>query len=135
MSRGGDEMSATQYNVRLPEGTAKQIQKLIESTGMTQTQLMIVAIDRMYQQEELNKMALQKAIETSENNAVIAEYNGMYTAIDGSLLDGNFSITTGVQGMPPTEHQEVNGIESAVKVIQEKGLLDRDWEPILGEDE
>ena len=42
---------STQYNVRLPEKTAEQIQELIDSTGMTQTQLMIVAIDRMFQKE------------------------------------------------------------------------------------
>jgi hypothetical protein len=47
---------STQYNVRLPEKTAEQIQKLIEATGMTQTQLMIVAIDRMFQQERTSKM-------------------------------------------------------------------------------
>lgn len=127
-------MSTTQYNVRLPDATARQIQHLIESTGMTQTQLMIVAIDRMFHQEELKKMALKKAIKASEHNAVIAEYNGMYTAVDGSALDGKFSITTGVQGMPPTEHQEVSGIDAAIKIVQEKGLLDQDWTP-LGEDE
>jgi predicted DNA-binding protein len=44
-------MSTTQYNVRLPEETTTQIQELIEATGMTQTQLMIVAIDRMFQKE------------------------------------------------------------------------------------
>ena len=49
-------MSATQYNVRLPEGTAKQIEKLIKITGMTQTQLMIVAIDRIYQSYKEKQM-------------------------------------------------------------------------------
>jgi hypothetical protein len=44
-------MSANQYNIRLPRETAKQIQELIESTEMTQTQLMIVAIDRMFHKE------------------------------------------------------------------------------------
>src|SRR6266699_3407022 len=55
----------TQYNVRLPEKTAEQIQKLIEATGMTQTQLMIVAIDRMYQQERLNEMSNKKMREVT----------------------------------------------------------------------
>jgi hypothetical protein len=50
--RGGDDLSTTQYNVRLPDVTTKQIQRLIELTGMTQTQLMIVALDRMFQAEE-----------------------------------------------------------------------------------
>ena len=38
-------------SVRIPESTDRQIQKLIEVTGMTQTQLVIVAIDRFFTQE------------------------------------------------------------------------------------
>ena len=41
-----------QFNIRdLPELTARQITQLMAQTGMTKTQLVITAIDRMYQQE------------------------------------------------------------------------------------
>jgi hypothetical protein len=80
------------------------------------------------------KMTLQEAINTSVYKSAITEYNGMYTNVDGSLLNGNFVVTTGVLGMPPTEHQEVSGIEQAVKAIQEKGLSGKSWEPV-GESE
>ncbi|SRR6266705_635479 len=79
-------------------------------------------------------VTLQQAIGESEYSTARTEYNNMYTVVDGSLLDGTYTIKTGVQGMPANEHQEVSSIEAAVKVIQEKGLLDQDWEPV-GEDE
>ena len=79
-------------------------------------------------------MSLQQAIETSEYSTATAEYNGMYTTVNGSLLDGNYIITTGVQGMPPRERQEVFGIDAAINAIKDKGLLDEDWESV-GEDE
>ncbi len=41
-----------QFNIRnLPELTAKQLDELIDKLGMTKTQLVIMAIDRLYQQE------------------------------------------------------------------------------------
>ena len=79
-------------------------------------------------------MTLQQAIEASDYKAVITEYGSMYTSVDGSALDGNFSISTGAQGYPPTEHQKVSGIDAAIKVIEEKGLLDQNWEAIEGEE-
>ena len=36
-----------QFNVRLPHGTLEQISTLVETTGLTQTQVVIVAIDRL----------------------------------------------------------------------------------------
>src|ERR1700726_463106 len=110
-----NRMSATQYNVRLPENTFEQIQWLINCTGMTQTQLAIVAFDRMYREERSKRMALQKAIEASPNNAVITYNRGVYTAVDGSLQLGKFIITAGMEGLPPTEHQEVDGIDAAIR--------------------
>jgi hypothetical protein len=80
-------------------------------------------------------MTLQDAINASDYSTATAEYNGMYTTVEGSLSDGNFIITTGVQGMPPTERQEVTGLDAAIKVIEAKGLLDEDWMPIGEEGE
>jgi len=42
-------------NVRLPDHTEKQIKELLERTGMTVTQLVIVAFDRLYHTEEEKK--------------------------------------------------------------------------------
>ncbi|MCB1902302.1 MAG: hypothetical protein KDH16_23645 [Rhodocyclaceae bacterium] len=43
----------TQFNIRnLPKITAKQIEELCKKLGMTKTQLVIMAIDRLYQKEE-----------------------------------------------------------------------------------
>ena len=38
-----------QLNVRIPKSTEKQIEDLLQWTGMTQTQLVIQAIDRLHQ--------------------------------------------------------------------------------------
>jgi len=40
----------TQLNVRIPKSTEKQIEDLLKWTGMTQTQLVIQAIDRLHQE-------------------------------------------------------------------------------------
>ena len=41
-----------QFNIRdLPDGTAQQIDQLASRLGYTKTQLVIIAIDRMFQQE------------------------------------------------------------------------------------
>jgi hypothetical protein len=80
-------------------------------------------------------MTLQDAIELSDYSTAAAEYNGMYTTVDGNLSDDNFIITTGVQGMPPTEYREVAGLDAAINVIQGKGLLDEDWMPVGEEGE
>lgn len=45
-----------QFNIRnLPEHTARQIDELCAQLGMTKTQLVITAIDRLYQQEVKNE--------------------------------------------------------------------------------
>ncbi len=49
-------------NVRLPDHTEKQIKVLLERTGMTITQLVIVALDRIYRTEE------EKKQEKGQNN-------------------------------------------------------------------
>ena len=42
-----------QFNIRnLPELTAKQLDELTAKLDMTKTQLVIMAIDRLYQQEQ-----------------------------------------------------------------------------------
>lgn len=41
-----------QFNIRnLPKLTDRQIDELAEKLGMTKTQLVIMAVDRLYQQE------------------------------------------------------------------------------------
>lgn len=42
----------TQLNVRIPKSTEKQIEELRAWTGMTQTQIVIQAIDRLHQEYE-----------------------------------------------------------------------------------
>lgn len=45
-------MSNKQFNIRnLPEITAQQINELTAKLGITKTQLVIMAIDRIYQEE------------------------------------------------------------------------------------
>jgi hypothetical protein len=41
-----------QLNTRIPEITEKQLEELRQWTGMTQTQMLIVAIDRLHQEYE-----------------------------------------------------------------------------------
>lgn len=45
-------MATKQTGIRLPELTQRQLSALCESTGMTQSAVMITAIDRMYQQHQ-----------------------------------------------------------------------------------
>jgi hypothetical protein len=85
-------------------------------------------LEESIHEERTKKM--RDIIETSEYLTVTTEYNGMYTTVDGSAFDGTFHISTGVQGMPATEHQEASSIEEVTKIIQEKGLLNQGWEPI-----
>lgn len=40
-----------QYNVRLPEHTQRQLAELIQVLGMTQTQILVLAIDRLHEEE------------------------------------------------------------------------------------
>lgn len=45
-------MTNKQFNIRnLPERTARQIDELCAKTGMTKTQLVLLAIERLYQEE------------------------------------------------------------------------------------
>ena len=39
------------FNARIPKLTANQIERLADKLGLTKTQLLIVAVDRMAQQE------------------------------------------------------------------------------------
>ena len=50
-----------QFNVRIPEHTAGQLDWLLEKTGMTKTQLQILMIDRLYQ--EMSQEKERKKIE------------------------------------------------------------------------
>ncbi len=43
-----------QLNVRLPKATHKQIEKLVNKTGMTKTTLIILALDK-YEREVTSK--------------------------------------------------------------------------------
>jgi predicted DNA-binding protein len=44
-----------QFNVRLPKLTQAQIKALEEATGMTVTQILIAAIDRMTRDEKVSE--------------------------------------------------------------------------------
>src|SRR5579885_345121 len=57
----------TQLNVRIPAMTERQIAALSKQTGMTYTQLLIVAIDRLYLSQMKEKpmtMTLKQALES-----------------------------------------------------------------------
>lgn len=78
-------------------------------------------------------MKFQEAIHASDYNTTTLEYNGLYTTVDGSAMDGNYSISTGRQGMPPSQHETVNSLDAAIKLIEYAGLDSDEWVPI-GED-
>lgn len=125
------------YAGRILGGTPMKedgITDLPEEAKLCNVQLMSIEdrLEEAINSERISKM--RDMLETSEYLTVKAEYNGMYTVVDGSSLDGTFDISAGIQGMPAREYQKVDSIEAAVKVIQEKGLLDEDWESV-GEDE
>lgn len=44
-------MTTQQKNYRLPSHTIKQLEALIEKMGATETQIIILAVDRLAQQE------------------------------------------------------------------------------------
>lgn len=48
-------MTRQQINLRIGDLTASQIDALIEQTGMTKTQVVTVAIDRMHREEVREK--------------------------------------------------------------------------------
>ena len=45
-------------SIRLPDLTTQQLAALIKSTGMTQSEVISTAIDRMYQEENMNAKQL-----------------------------------------------------------------------------
>lgn len=46
-------MTKKQFNVRLPDNSSKQLAELQVKLGMTQTQVMLLAIDRLAKQEKV----------------------------------------------------------------------------------
>ena len=40
-------MATTQLNIRIPPLTIQQIDKIVKATGMTKTQIVLLAIDRL----------------------------------------------------------------------------------------
>lgn len=61
-------------------------------------------------------MNLQDALNNSDYTTATLESNGWYTTVDGSLEDGHYIVTEGVQGMPPTNRKvvdELSGIAEA----------------------
>ncbi len=75
-------------------------------------------------------MRVIEAINASVVNAAEIEYRNMYTVVDGSLDDGTYTVKTGVQGMPPTEHIPCADLDEAVKVVQGKDMDNNDWAAI-----
>lgn len=58
-----------QFNIRdLPDGTAQQIEQLTTRLGYTKTQLVIIAIDRMFQQEVPMTDEFLSAVDSFDNN-------------------------------------------------------------------
>jgi hypothetical protein len=58
-----------QFNIRdLPDGTAWQIDQLTARLGYTKTQLVIIAIDRMFQQEAPMSEEFLSVVESFNNN-------------------------------------------------------------------
>jgi hypothetical protein len=51
MRYGGFMMATRTTSFRLPEHTKRQMEDLAQKLGMTQTQTLIVALDRLHQQE------------------------------------------------------------------------------------
>jgi len=59
-----------QFNIRdLPERTATQIENLTARLGYTKTQLVIIAIDRMFQQEAPMSEETLFVVESFDNNS------------------------------------------------------------------
>jgi len=75
-------------------------------------------------------MQLQDALKTSDYDTATIEYNGLSTTVDGSALDGNYHVSTGVDGMGASEQQEVRGIDAVIALIREKDLDSSCWVPI-----
>lgn len=46
-----------QFNTRLPEATVQQIEQIAQQTGMTKTQVLILAIDRMAKEQKKGKQS------------------------------------------------------------------------------
>ncbi len=75
-------------------------------------------------------MNLTQALQASTyNTAQQSEHSYTYT-VDGSLLDGAYEITAGVEGMPPRNHWNAENIEAALQIIQEQGRDNDEWQPI-----
>jgi predicted DNA-binding protein len=51
-------------SMRLPDMTAKQLAELIAQTGMTQSEVITTAIDRMYREETMKTIKLGKINDT-----------------------------------------------------------------------
>jgi len=93
---------AEQLNVRVPKSTSNQMADLIEWTGMTQTQIVIQALDRLhhsYKQESEAEMGFI-AYKRSLNAGFASE---TVSALDGVIVD-QFSQTQNaaswVDGLP-----------------------------------
>lgn len=64
-------MAKQQVNTRLPEATLRQIERLMAKTGMTQTQVLIIAIDRMAAQELKGATMKTNVFYQSTNDLVV----------------------------------------------------------------
>lgn len=58
-----------QFNIRLPQVTLDQITTLVGSTGMTQTQVVIVAIDRLLAKNNRTQQAGKRVERSREGQA------------------------------------------------------------------
>ena len=61
-------MSKKQISIRISKLTEKQIKELLEETGMAQTEIVSIAIDRIYQEEiKMKDKRIFKASEIDSN--------------------------------------------------------------------
>jgi|SRR5579859_2333395 len=73
---------AEQLNVRIPKSTENQLDELREWTGMTQTQLVIQAIDRLYQELTKEKAAL-------EYESILSNLRQHYADLENRAREGS----------------------------------------------
>lgn len=94
-----------QTGIRLPELTQRQLSALCESTGMNQSSIVIMAIDRMYRQEKQTMKTINVKIDVTEDGMFSGDWSGVdmdasaekhiemvYAAIKQQFPDANVSV-------------------------------------------
>jgi hypothetical protein len=125
------EMSR-QLNARIPKSTEKQIDDLIEWTGMTQTQLIIQAIDRMHQEQkrerdkEMGYIAYKRDINAGFATETVLVKDGV--VVDQSVKTHNAA--SEVEGLPDLLGSDIStlrgkGFRQITSQAQRDALIER----------